>query len=193
MTVVSPAEAAAVLAGGGVVAIPTDTVYGLAAGADQPGAAALLFELKQRPRDVQVPVLVADAEQARSLALVAAPYVERLIERLWPGALTIVLDRLDGSGTVGLRCPDAEIVRDLCRRVGPLATTSANLHGAPPLTTAAAVSGQFGPSLPVVDGGVCDGEPSTVIDATGGSGPVLLRAGAVAFEQIEDIAAAAAN
>lgn len=188
MALVDIADAADVLRGGGVVAVPTDTVYGLAAAHDQPAAVDLLFELKHRPREVQVPVLVADVEQARALAVIAAPYVERLIGRHWPGALTIVLDRLDGDGTVGLRCPASAVAQDLCRRVGPLATTSANVHGEPPLTTAAAVEAQFGPSLAVIDGGPCEGEPSTVIDCTDGSGPVLLRAGAIDFGDIESTA-----
>jgi L-threonylcarbamoyladenylate synthase len=187
MAVVGLAEAADVLLAGGVVAVPTDTVYGLAALASEPAAVDLLFELKNRPREVQVPVLVADVEQARALAVIAAPYVEALISRYWPGALTIVLDRLDGDGTVGVRCPASAVVQELCRHVGPLATTSANVHGEPPLTTAAAVEAQFGPSLAVIDGGPCDGQPSTVIDCTDGSGPVLLRAGAIDFSDIESV------
>lgn len=190
MGIVDPLTAAAALSSGSAVAIPTDTVYGLAADAAQPAAVDLLFELKRRPREVQVPVLVADAAQARELAVVAAPYVERLLERFWPGALTVVLVRLDGDGTVGLRCPDSAVARDLCRRVGPLATTSANVHGAPPLATAAAVVEQFGDSLAVVDGGTCDGEPSTVVDCTDGAGPVLLRAGAVDFAAVQAAATA---
>jgi L-threonylcarbamoyladenylate synthase len=186
MAVVDVATAADLLAAGGAVAVPTDTLYGLAASADIPTAVELLFELKQRPRDVQVPVLVADTAQAASIAVVAAPYVERLLARYWPGALTVVLDRVDGGGTVGVRCPDSDVVRDLCRRVGPLACTSANVHGAPPLTTAAAVTEQFGPSLAVIDGGTLDGEPSTVVDCTDGAGPVLLRPGAIPFESLTD-------
>jgi len=185
MGVVSVDDACAVLAGGGVVAVPTDTVYGLAAMADVPAAVDLLFELKHRPREVQVPVLVADVEQARSLGVIASAAVERIVEQFWPGALTVVLDRVDGDGTVGLRCPASPVVRELCGRVGPLATTSANVHGQPPLTTAAAVTAQFGESLAVVDGGTCDGLPSTVVDCTDGSGPVLLRAGGVDFAAVE--------
>jgi tRNA threonylcarbamoyl adenosine modification protein (Sua5/YciO/YrdC/YwlC family) len=184
MGLVGAHTAAEVLRAGNVAAIPTDTVYGLAADAAQPEAVDLLFELKQRPRDVHIPELVADVEQARLVAVVAAPYVERLLERFWPGALTVVLDRVDGGGTVGVRCPDAAVVRSLCRQVGPLATTSANVHGAPPLTTAAAVIEAFGDSLAVVDGGVLDGLPSTVVDCTDGAGPVLLRPGAIAFDAI---------
>jgi tRNA threonylcarbamoyl adenosine modification protein (Sua5/YciO/YrdC/YwlC family) len=184
MGIVDVAAAAEVLLNGGVVAIPTDTVYGLAADVSRPEAIEWIFELKQRPRDVQVPVLVANVPQARGLAVFAATYVERLVDRFWPGALTVVLDRLDGSGTVGLRCPDHAAVQELCRRVGPLAATSANRHGEPPLTTAAAVLGVFGESVAVVDGGTCDGEPSTVVDCTG-SEPVLLREGAVPFVSLQ--------
>lgn len=187
MAVVDAATAAEVLRGGGVVAVPTDTVYGLAASADDPAAVEMLFELKERPRDVQVPVLVADLDQAKSISIVAAPYVERLLAHYWPGALTVVLDRADGTGTVGVRCPDSAVVRDLCRLVGPLACTSANVHGSPPLTTAAAVAEQFGPSLAVIDGGTLEGEPSTVIDCTSADGPVLLRAGAIDFAHIERV------
>lgn len=185
MTVIDVVTAAAALAAGAVVAIPTDTVYGLAADVSQPAAIETIFELKQRPRDVELPVLVADVPQARGLALFMAPYVEGLVERFWPGALTVVLDRLDGTGTVGLRCPASDIARALCKRVGPLAVTSANLHGEPPRTSAASVSDAFGGAVPVVDGGLCAGEPSTVIDCTGPDGPVLLRAGAIPFAAIE--------
>jgi L-threonylcarbamoyladenylate synthase len=187
MAAVSVDEAAEVLTGGGVVAVPTDTVYGLAALADDPTAVELLFALKHRPREVQVPVLVADVAQAQSIAVVASSAVERLLAAFWPGALTVVLDRLDGSGTVGVRCPASAVVRQLCRAVGPLATTSANVHGEPPLTTAVAVTAQFGESLAVIDGGLCDGVPSTVIDCTDGAGPVLLRAGGVDFAAVESV------
>jgi tRNA threonylcarbamoyl adenosine modification protein (Sua5/YciO/YrdC/YwlC family) len=188
VSVVDPHTAAEALRAGNVVAVPTDTVYGLAADAAQPGAVELLFELKRRPRDVHIPVLVADVDQAREVAVIAAPYVERLLARFWPGALTVVLDRVDGDGTVGVRCPDNPVVRDLCRSVGPLATTSANLHGSPPLTSAEAVVAQFGPSLAVIDGGGRDGLPSTVVDCTDGAGPVLLRAGALDFGLVMEAA-----
>lgn len=176
--------AAAALVAGTVVAVPTDTLYGLAADVGNPEAVETIFNLKQRPRDVQVPVLVADVPQARGLAVIPSDRVERVLAAFWPGALTVVLDRLDGTGTVGLRCPDSEVVRDLCRRVGPLACTSANLHGAPPLTTPDAVIGAFGDVVPVIDGGTLDGEPSTVVDFTGPE-PKLLREGAVPFDAIQ--------
>lgn len=155
-------EAVAALRRGEVIGIPTDTVYGVAS---LPSCSDRLFELKRRPPEVQVPVLVGDPDDAALLARVT-PVGARLIEAFWPGALTVVLPLLDSAGTVGLRCPDNDLVRSLCRSVGPLATTSANLHGEPPLTTADAVRATF-PGLVVVDGGVCEGAPSTVVDATG--------------------------
>lgn len=182
--IVDVETAAAALAAGSVVAIPTDTLYGLAADESQPAAVERIFELKQRPRDVQVPVLVADAEQAASLAVVASERVAALLDAFWPGALTVVLERTTGEGTVGLRCPDSAVVRELCRRVGPLATTSANLHGSPPLTTAAEVLSVFGDGVPVVDGGTLAGAPSTVVDCTGPE-PLLLRAGAIDFAAVQ--------
>ena len=155
--------------------LPTDTVYGLAVSTGVPGAVARLFELKGRRRDVPVAVLVADAEQAWQLA--AAPVPEsarRLAARWWPGALTIVVPRRHGwdvdlggdASTVGVRCPDHELVRSLCRAVGPLATTSANLHGQATPPTAAEASAQVGPVDLVVDGGRLAGAASTVVDCT---------------------------
>lgn len=181
--IVDVATAAAALSAGSVVAVPTDTLYGLAADYAQPAAVDRIFELKQRPRDVRVPVLVASAAQAAELAVVASDRVAAVLDRFWPGAVTFVLQEREGDETVGLRCPDSDVVRDLCRRVGPLACTSANLHGEPPLTTPAEVESVFGDALPVVAGGVLAGAPSTVVDLTGAE-PVLLRAGAVPFETI---------
>src|SRR3954468_12745678 len=125
----------AALEAGLVVAIPTDTVYGLAADPFRPGATDRIFEAKKRPRDVELPVLVADVEQALSLCaqeLVAAG-ARRLMERFWPGPLTLVLPRRPGLDadlgsddlTIGVRCPAHVVARTLCARVGPLAVTSA--------------------------------------------------------------------
>jgi tRNA threonylcarbamoyl adenosine modification protein (Sua5/YciO/YrdC/YwlC family) len=186
------AAAAEALRGGAVVAIPTDTVYGLAVDPTRPGATERLFALKARPDSAALPVLVADAAQAAELAGDGwSPPARALAARFWPGALTIVCRRrpdldweLGGdASTVGLRAPAAELARRLCAAVGPLATTSANRHGRPPLETAAAVSGEFGPSLVVVDGGHCGGVPSTVVDVT--VDPVrCLRAGGVDMAEV---------
>jgi L-threonylcarbamoyladenylate synthase len=184
-------DAAAALRAGLVVGVPTDTVYGLAADPTRPGATDRLFSLKARPATAGLPVLVADIAQAERFAEMSAP-ARRLAQRFWPGGLTIVVARragvdwsLGGDGrTVGVRCPAHELTRALCALVGPLATTSANLHGEAPLTEAGAVRDAFGAAIAcVVDGGRCAGEPSTVVDVTPGT-PRCLRPGAVSWEDV---------
>lgn len=180
------------LRAGQLVGLPTDTVYGLAADAFRTGAADRLFAAKRRPRDVDLPVLVAGEDQARDLATGIPDVAFRLMERFWPGALTLVLPRDpdvvadlgDDEATIGLRCPDHDVALELCRRVGPLATTSANLHGQPTATTAQEVTDLFGAAVPVVlDGGTCAGSPSTVLDCTGAE-PKLLREGRIPWTEI---------
>ena len=168
---------------GQVVAIPTDTVYGLAARMDRPEARERIYELKRRPSGLELPVLVADADQAWGLALAVPAAAHRLADRFWPGALTIIVPA-EGGGTVGLRVPANDLVVELCRACGPLATTSANLHGEPPLTTAIAVANAFGGDLLVVDGGTCDGAASTVVDCTVDP-PALLREGAISWTDVQ--------
>jgi len=180
------------LAQGLPIGIPTDTVYGLAVDPFRPGATDRIFAVKRRPRDVSVPVLVSGVEQALSLATaVPAPALE-LMARYWPGALTIVIPARPGLGadlgdddlTVGVRCPDHPVPLALCAAVGPLATTSANRHGEPPMTTAAELDAAFGDALALVlDGGVCAGSPSTVVDCTGEE-LKLLREGRIAWAEI---------
>lgn len=180
---------AAALAAGQVVAVPTDTVYGLAADPTRPGATAALFALKGRPRGLSLPVLVADVAQAEAVG-VLGPLARRLVG-MWPGPLTVVVARRPGldwdlgddEGTVGLRQPAHPLMLALLARVGPLATTSANHHGQPPLTDPASVAAAF-PDLAVLDGGVCEGLPSTVADATGDR-PRRLRDGAMAWSEVE--------
>ena len=194
-------RARAVLAGGGVVGVPTDTVYGLAAlptgGGAAPGipaGTAAIFRLKGRPADAALPVLVADADQARALADVG-PAARRLMAAFWPGALTVVVARASGvhldlggdERTVGLRAPAHRVPLALCRLAGPIATTSANRHGEPPMTRAAQLAGAF-PDVLVLDAGPCNGAPSTVVDCTGGE-VRLLRSGAVAWDDIARVAA----
>jgi L-threonylcarbamoyladenylate synthase len=194
--VVPPGELAPVLdalRGGSVVAIPTDTVYGLAVDPARPGAVDALFALKGRPAGLSVAVLVADMAQADALAAGGAmpPEARRLALRFWPGALTLVVVRRAGlgwdlggdPGTIGLRCPAHDLARELCRLVGPLATTSANRHGEAPLVTAEEVVATFGDQLVVVDGGRCDAAPSTVADTTVVP-PRCLRTGTLAWEEV---------
>jgi tRNA threonylcarbamoyl adenosine modification protein (Sua5/YciO/YrdC/YwlC family) len=174
------------------VALPTDTVYGVAVDPSVPGATARIFEAKGRPRDVRLPVLVTDVEQAITLTTGVTRAVRGLMDRFWPGGLTIVLfrgsaltaDLGNGAGTVGIRCPDHRAARALCEAVGPLATTSANLHGEPTRKTAAEVAAVFGASVAMVlDGGPCAGAPSTVVDCTHPH-PRLIREGGVAWAEV---------
>jgi L-threonylcarbamoyladenylate synthase len=189
------AQAAEVLRSGGLVALPTDTVYGLAALPGVEGATAALFALKRRGGDVPVAVLCASADQALGLAApeTVTDEVRRIAARLWPGALTLVLPRRPGlayalgepTGTVGVRCPAQPLVQALAAEVGPLATTSANRHGEPTPITASGVAEVFGAGVGLVlDGGPCSAPPSSVIDATGPRWRVL-RAGMVDLAEIE--------
>jgi tRNA threonylcarbamoyl adenosine modification protein (Sua5/YciO/YrdC/YwlC family) len=175
-------EAEAALRRGEVVAIPTDTVYGVAT---LPAFTARLFEVKERPTAVALPVLVADEAQARTIAEVS-DRAASLMAAHWPGGLTIVLPRrpsfdadLGGTDatTVGVRVPAHDVPRELARRVGPLVATSANRHGRPTPPTAEGVRDELAVAV-VVDGGRCDGAPSTVVRVDGDD-VVILRQGAV--------------
>jgi L-threonylcarbamoyladenylate synthase len=187
-------EAVRLLRDGQVVAVPTDTVYGVAVDPFQVGAADRLFVAKDRPKDVQLPVLVGDAaDLARLVEGEVDVFARRLVDRFWPGALTIVLPRkaelrgLDLGGdptTIGVRCPDHRLVRDLCREVGPLATTSANRHKEPTPPDAAGVADALGDGVALVlDGGVCEGAPSTVVSVLGEE-VTILREGRITTEQL---------
>ncbi len=185
-------HALAALAEGYPVGIPTDTVYGLAVDPFVPGAADRLFAAKRRPRAVELPVLVASVEQALTLATAVPDAALTLMERYWPGPLTIVIPRRpslnadlgEDEATVGVRCPNHPVPLALARKLGPLATTSANLHGEPTSTTAEHVAEVFGDAVPVVlDGGTCTGSPSTVVDCTGFE-PRLLREGRVPWTEV---------
>lgn len=166
----------AVLRAGGTVLLPTDTVYGIAASPQVPGATDQLFALKGRAADHPCAVLVADADQARSLVSWPGDGATRLIGAQWPGPLTVVLRRsavaqamaLGGDGdTIGVRCPDHDLVRAVARLVGPIATTSANRTGEPtPPDAASAATTLVGAVDLMVDGGPAGTVASTVVDAT---------------------------
>jgi L-threonylcarbamoyladenylate synthase len=184
------------LAAGAVIAVPTDTVYGLAVDPLQPGAAARLFAVKTRPEQFALPVLIADPTELGEIAQLS-PAACRLAARYWPGPLTLVLARRPGltyelggdPSSIGVRCPANDLVRELLRRAGPLAVTSANLHGKAPLHTADEVREHFEAHITVVlDGGRCDGKPSTVVSLTGPA-PQCLREGLIDFTKLRATAA----
>ena len=239
-----------VLLAGGVAAIPTDTVYGLAADATKPEAVAKLAEMKGRSKSQPIAVLVADAAQVEELADEPSAEATALMDAFWPGPLTLVLpistgcissdiasaaEILSGGGTavsgnpvakdnsqstptakasasaethatIGVRCPDHSWVRELARRVGPIAATSANLHGMPPCATAEEVVQAFSktdatavknarskppegsvpkikPAL-IIDGGHSATAASTVVDCLSPH-PEILREGPITQEQLD--------
>ncbi len=182
------AAALAALRRGEPVGVPTDTVYGLAADAADADAIQRLFELKERPADRSIAVLVADVVAAEMLVELT-PGARRLAERFWPGPLTIVASRrpaapsyLGTGDTIGVRLPGDDIMQAIAGP-GPLAVTSANLHGGPTPSTAQGVAELFGALSLVVDGGSRPGASSTVVDMTG-SAPAVLREGPISHEEI---------
>ena len=179
----------AALQEGQIVLLPTDTVYGLAVMATNSAAVAAVFALKQRPVDTSVAVLVADIAQAASYVDLGADG-NALAERFWPGALTIVANRTDNGAvaagtdsTLGVRCPDDDFVRSVAAAVGPLAASSANLHGQPTPELCSEVAELFDTVQIVVDGGPRQGSASTVVSIIDGA-PVLLRQGPISMTNI---------
>ena len=183
-------QATALLARGDVIAAATDTVYGLVAIAADDLAIRRIFELKRRPVDRQLPILIADLDQAEKLIELPTPS-RALAEKFWPGPLTIVAPRCHGApghlgddGTIGVRCPADPWIRELATRVGPLAATSANHHGHDTPITAEGVA-ELMPELGMVaDGGSLTGEASTVVDVSGES-PIVLRNGPISLGDIQ--------
>jgi len=179
--------AAEVLRAGGIVAFPTDTVYGVGAHAFLPHAVQRLYTAKVRPPDKAIPLLIADASLLPYVAQEIPPIACELAARFWPGALTLVMRRTAmvsdeitaGGDTVGVRAPDHPVAQALLRLLNvPLATTSANLSGQPPAITAQEVLAQLDGQIDLLlDGGPCPGGvASTVLDVTT-SPPRVLRAG----------------
>jgi L-threonylcarbamoyladenylate synthase len=190
-------EAVRCLQDGGLVAFPTDTLYGLAAVASQERAVERLFEVKERPRDRPLPLLIASAADADGVAVEVSTAARRLMEAFWPGGLTLVLRRhpgfrslaLAGGDTVAVRVPAHAVALELLRRVRePLTGTSANLSGRPGPRTADEVRRQLGNRVDVVvDGGSCPGGvESTVVDCSVDP-PQVRREGAVPAERVEAV------
>ncbi len=172
------------LRAGGIVAFPTETVYGLGVLEGEAEREARLRELKGREPAKPFQRLLADAADAGRYVSLLPPLARRLAERFWPGPLTMVLER--ENGTVGLRCPGLPFVRDLAREAGAaIVATSANPAGAPPACDAEAVRRMFRGRLDLLlDGGAVSlGQPSTVVDVRGGAIRIL-RAGAIPAEAI---------
>jgi len=181
------ARAAERLRAGGVIAFPTDTLYGVGARAADPAAVARLYQVKRRPSEQPMVWLVTDRAQVERFAVVSAA-ATALMERHWPGPLTLVLPTRIGNddSTIAVRAPDHEVALELLRALGePIASSSANPAGQAPPVDADHVIAALGDELDVVlDGGPCViGQPSTILDLTGPA-PRILRLGAIPWEEL---------
>ena len=188
-------EAVDILLDGGVVAAPTDTVYGLVVDATNPEAVERLYRIKQRDRTKAVAVLIDTMKMFRGLTEQVAPEVEDLLERFWPGPLTLVARKrraviraVTSTETLGLRMPDNLVALGLISMTArPLAATSANLSGDPPANTADAVAARFGGSVDLIlDAGAAgSGQASTVLNVV--DTPYRIqREGAVALAELKE-------
>ena len=184
-------RAAAILRDGGLVAFPTDTVYGVACAASRPEAVAAIFDLKRRPAERQIPMLVGGVQDIASEAWAVDTRVRALAGRFWPGPLTLVVPSPDGSRSQAFRAPDHVVALALIAAAGPLLTTSANISDEPDTLDAddvlIAFATQADALAAVVDGGrVPGGVASTVLDLT--TAPArMLREGPIGRDQLAPV------
>jgi L-threonylcarbamoyladenylate synthase len=188
--------AASAVRRGQLVVLPTDTVYGVAADAFSPDAVQALLDAKGRGREMPPPVLVSAPTTLDALAVGVPAYARALVERFWPGPLTVVCrqqsslqwDLGETRGTVAVRMPDHELALALLERTGPLAVSSANTTGAPAATDADQAESMLGEECDVlVDAGPSPtGEASTIVDVTGSQGRVL-RVGALSLDRLNAV------
>jgi L-threonylcarbamoyladenylate synthase len=186
-------RAAAVLQKGGLVAFPTDTVYGVGAPVFAADAVLRLYEIKGRSSEKAIAVLVARADDLERVAARLSPSAFKLARRFWPGPLTLVVPKhpalpeaVSALPTVGIRQPDHPVAQRLLTLTGPLAVSSANLSGHPSPVSAQEVMTQLGGRIDLLlDGGQTPGGvASTVVDCTG-ERPVIVRAGPISLAEIE--------
>ncbi len=181
---------------GGVIALPTDTFYGLAVDPVNLYAVEQIYQIKTRQKHKPLSLLIASVSQAYELAHETGVQFDKLAERFWPGPLTLIvragtklpLRSTANTGNVALRVPDAAIPRAVVERLGlPITATSANVQGAPECTNAASVRDQIGDRIPlIIDGGPTGHtQPTTIVDLSLGSGRwEILREGAIPTHEI---------
>ena len=190
-----------ILRSGGIVALPTDTVYGIAVSLDTAGEIERLFHVKHRPLDKGIALLLESAAQAATIGIMGAA-ATLLADAYWPGGLTLVVARrtgvalpdvlTGGAPTIGLRVADHAAPRALAAAVGPLPTTSANVSGRAEAADAAGILEQLGDSIDLIlDGGPARGGPaSTVVDCSG-ERPRIVREGSIPARRIGELLRAA--
>ena len=178
---------------GGLIAFPTDTVYGIGVSAFHTDAIDRIYRVKGRSTLKAIPILLGDAEIAEQITPSFSPIVKKLTENYWPGPLTLIVplhsslpENLSSTPTIGLRVPDHEFTLTLLRKTGPLAATSANISGESSALSAEEVQFQLGGKVDLIlDGGRSPGGlASTVLDCTGKE-PVILREGPLTWEDIQ--------
>ena len=188
-------QALEVLENGGLVAFPTDTVYGVGALAFNAEAVKSIFAAKDRPVEKAIPILIGGPEDLDKVSIEVSVIAEKLAARFWPGPLTLVIpkhpnlpDVVSATPTVGVRVPDHPIARALLRVAGPMAVTSANISGQESPKSARDVYRQLNGCIPLIlDGGETPGGvSSTVVDCLGVE-PVILREGSVTLEEIQSV------
>lgn len=190
-------EGVEILKRGGIIAFPTDTVYCLGAPIFNENAVRRVFEVKLRPYNMALPVIMADIAQIQDVGISLPEVASRLAQKFWPGALTIVIHKSKkvsdivtaNKNTIAVRVPNHPIPIALINGLGfPLIGTSANVHGKPSPVTAAEVRAQLGDKVDlIIDGGRCPGgEASTIVDMTGDN-PVILREGPIPFREIKRV------
>jgi len=186
------------IADGRVMVMPTDTVYGICADAFDGYAVQRLLTAKRRGRDMPPPVLISDEGVMAALAVDVPEAANRLVGTFWPGPLTVIcraqsslrMDLGDTHGTIALRVPDHDLAREVLRRTGPLAVSSANVSGQPPATTVREAADQLGLDVALyLDGGPTPGPvPSTIVDFTAYPEGRVVREGIISLDRLREVA-----
>jgi len=190
-------RALSVLQSGGLVAFPTDTVYGLGALAFNKIAIERVYTAKGRPIDKAIPILIGGPQDLERVTSGLPPIAAKLAARFWPGPLTLIVPKhpslpeiVSSAPTVGVRVPDHPLARALLQAAGPMAVTSANLSGKPSPRTAGEVLLQLKGRIPLIlDGGETPGGVSSTVVNCLGAEPVILRAGPISLEDIQFVLA----
>jgi L-threonylcarbamoyladenylate synthase len=186
-------RATEIIKSGGIIAFPTDTVYGIGVSAFNKDAIEEIYQIKRRPKEKAIPILMGDQTELIKITPPPGERVQKILAAFWPGALTLILPllselpaNLSNTGTIGVRVPDHNLTRELLRLTGPLAATSANLSGQKSALSAEEVLKNLGGKLDLIlDGGRSLGRvASTVLDFTGEQ-PTVLREGPISWEQIK--------